>query len=122
MTPESLSERDEEALRDILRAIEKVEQRAARGRGAFDGDEVLQDSVVRQLQIIGQATKRLSESLKGRYSGVPWRDVAGMRDVLVHDYADVDLDAVWSAVEKDIPPLKATVIQALESSGKGEPG
>lgn len=106
-------QRDVEWLRDILEAIEKIEARVVGGRAAFDRDGVLQDAIVRQLQIIGQATKRLSEDFRVRYPDVPWREIAGMRDVLVHDYSRVDLNAVWNVVEKELPPLKKAVEAAL---------
>ena len=68
---------------------------------------LVQDGVIRQIEIIGEATKKLSTGIRERYSEIPWKDIAGMRDKLVHDYFGVDLAAVWDTVKKDIPALKS---------------
>ncbi|MHB8893944.1 MAG: HepT-like ribonuclease domain-containing protein [Candidatus Geothermincolia bacterium] len=72
----------------------------------FNDDELVQDGVNRQLQIIGEAAKRLSDETRQKYPSVEWKDIAGMRDKLVHDYFGVDLAAVWDTVKEDLPVLK----------------
>jgi uncharacterized protein with HEPN domain len=72
-----------------------------------------QDAVIRQLEIIGEATKRLSADLRAQHMRVPWRRIAGLRDVLVHDYMGVDLWAVWEVTQRDLPILKREVQQIL---------
>ena len=75
---------------------------------------LLQDGVIRQIQIIGEAVKRISPDLSAEYPDIPWRDIAGMRDKLVHDYFGIDVGMVWITATQDIPGLKKIVIGILE--------
>jgi uncharacterized protein with HEPN domain len=72
---------------------------------------LIQDAVIRQIQVIGEAAKRLSAAFRGSTSDIPWSDIAGMRDKLVHDYMGVDLDAVWDTAIRDVPALMSQVEQ-----------
>ncbi len=81
----------------------------------FSETPLLQDGVIHQLQIIGEASKRLPVDLQEKMPGVPWRDMAGMRDKLVHDYFGVDLEAVWDTVTKDLN-LLTSELSRFESS------
>jgi len=102
--------RDEsERLRDILEAIERIEKYAARGRAAFDEDELVQMWVVHHIEVIGEACRALPDEFQARYAGVPWSDIIGMRNILVHHYFGIDPDAVWAVVEHDLPDLKLNV-------------
>ncbi|HEV8603962.1 MAG TPA: DUF86 domain-containing protein [Tepidisphaeraceae bacterium] len=87
----------------------KLNRTVAVGRDEFMKASHWQDAVVRQLEIIGEATKRLSQPLREKYPQIPWRQVAGLRDVLIHDYALVDLQAVWQITQKELPELRAVV-------------
>lgn len=94
-------------LRHILDAISRIEQYVQGVRYEdFMDDHLVQDGVIRQIEIMGEATKRLSKEIRERHSEMPWKDLAGMRDKLIHHYFGVDLDAVWDTLEKDIPVLK----------------
>jgi len=72
----------------------------------FESSELIQGFVERKLEIIGEATKRLPENFKEKYPDIPWKDMAGMRDILIHQYAEVDEDIVWKTITQKLSPLK----------------
>src|SRR5690349_19211715 len=72
----------------------------------FENSELLQGFVERKLEIIGEATKRIPDDFKKQYPHIPWKDMAGMRDILIHQYTEVDEDIVWKTIKQKIPPLK----------------
>jgi uncharacterized protein with HEPN domain len=96
----------------MLEAISRIEHYAARGRGAFDADELVQTYFVHHLQILGEAAFKLPDELREEHLEVSWARILGMRHILVHDYFRVDPDIVWAVVENDLPDLK-TQIQAI---------
>ena len=102
-------------LRHILEAIRRIKRYTAPGREAFHADTLVQDGVVRNLEIIGEATKRLSAPTRALRPEVPWKQIAGMRDVLIHDYMGVDPTEVWNVVDRDLGPLEETVRSLLAS-------
>ena len=81
----------------------------------FYKNHLVQGGVIRQLEIIGEATKRLSLSLREQYNNIPWTDIAGMRDKLIHNYLGVDLEQVWLTAKDDIPNLKTAVNEILKT-------
>ncbi|SRR6266516_3595549 len=105
---------DRERLHDILEAIERIERYAVRGRRAFDEDELVQNWITHQLQIIGEAVARITTDLREAHPEVPWRQIIGMRNVLTHGYFEVDLDIVWSVVERDLDKLHSQVKSMLD--------
>lgn len=115
--------RDRFYLQHILDAISRIESYLEGiDRQRFGETPLVQDGVIRQLEIIGEASKRLSADLKDNLSSVPWRQVAGMRDKLTHDYMGVDLDAVWKTAIEDLAPLKMAVQEGLQRAGEGSNG
>lgn len=96
----------------ILDAIEKIEEYVAGiDETSFYKTTLIQDGVIRQLQIVGEAVKKLSDGLRDEYSHIPWQEIAGMRDKLVHDYFGVDMEEVWLTVKDDIPLLKSEILK-----------
>jgi uncharacterized protein with HEPN domain len=104
-------------LRHILDAIAKIESYVAVGHDVFMSDSHWQDAVIRQLEIVGEATKNLSRDLRSRQSGIPWRRMAGLRDILIHDYMGVRLAAVWEVTQTELPVLKEQIRNILEGLG-----
>lgn len=99
-----------ERVNDMLEAIVGIERYTSGGRSVFDHNELIQVYVVHYLQILGEASLRLPESVRSVHPEVPWSEMGGMRHILVHGYFEVDLDAVWAVVEKDLPPLKHALL------------
>ena len=97
-------------LRDILASVELIERYTAGVTyEAFLGDQQLQDSVVRRLEIIGEAVKNLPQDLRDRHPHVPWKKIAGLRDVLIHRYAGVDEHLIWTMINQNLPGLKHSI-------------
>ena len=100
---------DKVYLTHIDEAIGKILCYTSGGRDKFMGSAMIQDAVVRNFEIIGEAAKHLSHPVKKQCPDVPWRQVAGFRDVLIHDYMGVELEEVWRVVESDLPALRDAV-------------
>ena len=108
--------RDEALLHHIRDAAEAVLRYTESGEAAFLSSQLHQDAVVRQLMIIGEATKKLSDETRDRAPHIPWKDIMGMRDLLIHDYFGVSLEEVWSTAEKNVPVLLAAIQAMLDES------
>jgi len=87
---------------------------------AFAGNVEKQDSVIRRLEIIGEAVKGVPDDVRVKHSTVPWRDIAGARDILIHEYFRVDLEMAWNMVRKDLPLLEAEVRSILQELHRDE--
>jgi uncharacterized protein with HEPN domain len=106
---------DRAYLLDILEAIAHIERYLPSERVSFDADERTQVWMVNRLQIIGEASRKLSDALRQRHPDIPWREIIGMRHILVHGYFEIDPDIVWSAVTMSVPRLKRQIEAVLES-------
>ena len=105
---------DAERLRDILEAVARIERHTLGGRAAFEQDELIQTWVVHHLQIIGEACRALSDDFRKQHPDVPWSQIIGMRNILVHHYFGIDVPVVWNVVERDLPDLKQKVSALLQ--------
>ena len=108
--------RDQLYLRHIVDAIADIETYTAVGRDEFMKTPHWQDAVIRKLEVIGEATKRLYPALREQRPKIPWKRIAGLRDVLIHQYMGVDLEAIWEIAQKNLPELKIAVSSLLERS------
>lgn len=102
-------------LQDILKAIIHIETYTSDGKAAFYNDSKTQDAVARNFEIIGEVVKRIPKAVLNQQPQVPWQDIAGFRDVLIHDYAEIDLDEVWLTIKRDLPVLRAAIEALLAS-------
>ena len=100
---------DKERLLDIQEAIENIYKYSNRGKDKFEKDELIQSWIVRHLQIIGEASSRLSDEFRNTHAQIQWSKIIGMRNILVHDYFGIDTEIVWAAVENELPTLKVQI-------------
>ena len=105
-------DRDDTYKKDVLDSIHDIETYLGKmDCEGFLHDKKTQDSVIRRLQIIGEASKRLSAEFKASTPDIEWKAIAGTRDILIHDYGIVDLDAVWKIITEDLPKLKSALLK-----------
>ncbi|MBI2499416.1 DUF86 domain-containing protein [Candidatus Woesearchaeota archaeon] len=97
-------------IEDILESIKNIEEFTnGLNKEKLSKDKLRQSAVIRQLEIIGEAVKNIPPSFRNKYPNIPWRKIAGFRDVLSHVYFGVSMDRVWNIVEKDLPTLKKEI-------------
>jgi len=102
-------------LLDILDAMDKAEQFiGSLDLRAFRQDDKTAFAVIRSLEIIGEAAKKVPANLRRRFPGIPWKSLAGMRDKLIHDYVGVSLEVVWRTVKEDVPAVRPMLVDMLE--------
>jgi uncharacterized protein with HEPN domain len=100
-------------LLDSLDAISEIEAYSTRGRNVFEEDPLVRTWILYHLQIVGEACRGLSEPLRSAHPEIPWSEATSLRNVLVHQYFGIDLEAAWALVEQDLPGLKQAVSKIL---------
>jgi len=103
-------------LTNIKDCIQRIEAYTIEGKEKFLETPMVQDAVIRNFEIIGEATKRLSPGLTNAYRDIAWKQIAGLRDILIHDYLKVNLNRIWGIIEQDLPDLKQVVESLLQNS------
>lgn len=116
-----MSRQDRQYLQDILDAMEAAESFVAdTSFEELEDDRRTQFALQRAFEIIGEATKQLGEEIRNQHPGVPWRDIAGMRDKLIHEYFAVNLEIVWETVHRDFPEVRPRIRRILEELSEEE--
>ena len=94
---------------DILSAIEKIHEYTSEGKDVFMHNELIQDAVLRQLSIIGEAATKLPPELRIQYGDIPWKQVVGLRNVIIHEYSEVNIIRIWDTITNDLPKLQKSL-------------
>lgn len=100
-------------LNDLLTHIDKIIRYTQAGREAFFASEMAQDAVLRNFTILGEIVKRLGKEFTDNHPHIPWRNIAGFRDVITHDYEDIEINQVWRTIEIEIPVLRQAIVSLL---------
>lgn len=108
---------DRVLLAHMLDCLARIHEYTNGERARFDASRLVQDAVIRNLQTLAESSQRLSSEVKATEPQIPWRELAGFRNVIVHGYLGVDLPAVWLVVEQDLPALAAAVSRMIARAG-----
>jgi uncharacterized protein with HEPN domain len=109
---------ERERLLDILEAIKRIEKYAEKGKSVFESDELIQNWMINHISLIGEACRSLPDDFQAAHANIPWADIIGMRNLLIHHYFGIDTDAVWAVIERDIPELKLNIQTLLKQLKK----
>lgn len=102
-------------LEDIAQAIEKINSYTSKlTSGQFSEDSKTIDAVIRNLEIIGEATKKIPENVRSKYPDVDWKKIAGLRDILIHEYFGIDIEIIWDIMKNKLPFFRKQVERLLK--------
>lgn len=109
-----MNKNHETYLKDILSALKSIET-FVKGMNydEFQKDDKTTSAVIRKFEILGEATKNISKSIRNQYQQIPWKEIAGMRDRLIHGYSKVDISLVWETIQNRLPSLKTEIQKIL---------
>jgi uncharacterized protein with HEPN domain len=97
-------------IEDILESIKSIEEYSkGMNKEKLESSRLRQNAIIREIEIIGEAVKNIPDSIKSKHKEIEWRKISGMRDIIIHGYFRVDLNAIWNVVEKDLPILKKQI-------------
>jgi len=99
-------------IRDSIKLIKEYTSKVEKSE--FLNNSMMQDAVIRQLEIIGEASNKVSENTKSKLNIIPWKDIIGMRNILIHQYFGVDIESVWSTIQNDIEPMLNAIITFID--------
>ncbi len=99
--------------------IERIQAYTAEGRATFEASTLIQDGVIRNLQVMSESSQRISATVKDTHPAIDWRAISGFRNVLVHDYLSIDLNIVWNVIANELPTLKTQVEAVLDEFQEG---
>ena len=103
-------------LQDILESIQQIEEYLdSVNKNEFYQNSEKQDAVLRRLEIIGEAAKHISDDIRDEYDEIPWRKIAGMRDIIIHEYFGVTLSMIWVVTQRDLPDLKSKITNIVNN-------
>jgi len=106
-------------LKHILESIRSIESFSkGLSKGKFENDRLKRSAILRELEIIGEAAKNIPPSFKNKHPEVPWKEIIGTRDIIIHHYFGVDLDIVWNIINKNLPDLKKKIENILKNKEK----
>ena len=100
-------------LAQILERIVRIQDFTCVDKQFFLTDHLIQDAVIRNLEVIGEASRRVGEEYQAAHPEIPWREMSGLRNILIHDYESVSLEKIWQVVEKELPSVKSTLEKML---------
>ncbi|MDY1591875.1 MAG: DUF86 domain-containing protein [Methanofastidiosum sp.] len=102
-------------LQDILDSIDSIEKYTENlSEREFRENPIIQDAVIRRLEIIGEAVKNIPKDIREKYPDIPWRSISGLRDILIHEYSGVSMTRVWKIISSDLKQFKETIIKIKE--------
>lgn len=107
---------DEDLLNDIIERIHLTEEFTTQGKEAFLHSRMMQEAVVRNLEVIGEAGRTISQTLRDKFPEVPWKEIGAFRNFAIHVYWAVKMERIWQIVENDLPPLKTQIAKIITAT------